>query len=170
MKLLSNKELIFIPILVVSMIVIMLTYLAFKGRPKTPASIEKVEIVLSNHDLTYSNETDYYEAQWENNNTLKNALIANSGDIYFCYFVFDNKDDAEKLRANNRSYIREHRFSIPNTEVSEAISNYILYTLKCEVGYTVSMRVENTVVYAYCNEENTNVIKTIMQEIGYFEK
>ena len=170
MKLLSNKELIFIPILVVSMIVIMLTYLAFKGRPKTPASIEKVEFVLSNHDLTYSNETDYYEAQWENNNTLKNALIANSGDIYFCYFVFDNKDDAEKLRANNRSYIREHRFSIPNTEVSEAISNYILYTLKCEVGYTVSMRVENTVVYAYCNEENANVIKTIMQEIGYFEK
>ena len=36
--------------------------------------------------------------------------------------------------------------------------------------YTVCMRVENTLVFAYCDEENATNLNNILIGIGYFEE
>ena len=57
-----------------------------------------------------------------------------------------------------------------NIEVSEGSANYMLYTIKANGLYTICMRVDNTLVFAYCNEENASKLNAIMIEIGYFDE
>ena len=45
----------------------------------------------------------------------------------------------------------------------------MLYTLKADGTYTVNMRVENTLVFAYCRTENAARLDAVMRGIGYFD-
>lgn len=89
-------------------------------------------------------------------------------DISFNFFVFDNDKSAEYVRRLYRSYIRDNRYFIPNVEIKEGNSNYLIYTLKANGLYSVVIRVENTLVFAYSDEENAEKINDIILEMEYF--
>ena len=46
----------------------------------------------------------------------------------------------------------------------------MLYTIKANGLYTINMRVANTLIFAYCDEENASKLNAIMKEIGYFDE
>jgi len=47
---------------------------------------------------------------------------------------------------------------------------FFYYTIKANGLYTICMRVDNTLVFAYCNEQNAGKLNAIMIGIGYFDE
>lgn len=165
----GNIKLILFPILVVVLLAVILIAVFTKGHPKTPATVEKVFNAIENKGFVGADITSDYQEKWDMGNELQNAIAFEDNDIRFDFFVFDNDKNSEHIRKQYRSYIRENRYDIPNIEVSEGAANYMLYTIKANGLYTICMRVDNTLVFAYCNEENANKLNAIMIEIGYFD-
>lgn len=166
----KDLKLILFPILVVTLLAVILIVVFTKGHPKTPATVENVFNVIESNGFVGANITGDYQKKWDMGNELQNAIAFEDGDIRFDFFEFDSNETAEHIRKQYRSYIRENRYYNPNIEVSEGAANYMLYTIKANGLYTICMRVDNTLVFAYCNEENASKLNTIMIEIGYFDK
>lgn len=165
----GNIKLIMFPILVVVLLAIILIAVFTKGHPKTPATVEKVFNAIEDNGFVGADITTDYQEKWDMGDELQSAIAFEDGDIRFDFFEFDSYKNAEHIRKQYRSYIRENRYDIPNIEVSEGVANYMLYTIKANGLYTICMRVDNTLVFAYCNEENANKLNAIMIEIGYFD-
>lgn len=166
----QNLKLVIFPIIVVLLIGIIFAVVFTKGHPKTPATVEKVFNAIENNGFIGADITSDYQEKWGMGNELQNAIAFEDGDIRFDFFVFDSYKNAEHIRKQYRSYVRENRYDNPNIEVSEGAANYMLYTIKANGLYTICMRVDNTLVFAYCNEENASKLNAIMIEIGYFDE
>lgn len=170
MNLKANLKFILFPIIVVVLIVAIFIYIfAVKG-PKTPATMQLVQEVFESNGLMYGDVTEDYREKWNVDDMLQSAVACEKDDLRFDFFVFDSDASAEHIRKQYQSYIRENRYDNPNIEVSEGVSNYMLYSIKAAGIYTINMRVENTLVFAYCNEENAADLYKIMVGIGYFEE
>lgn len=152
------------------LLVCILLYVFLSRSPKTPATVELVTKALEENGFVAVDLTEQYREKWEVGDTVVAAVCTEKEDIRFDFFVFDSEQSAEHIRKQYQSYIRENRYDTPNIIVDEGIYNYILYTIKAKEMYTVNMRVENTLVFAYCNAENMSYVQNIMKDIGYFEK
>lgn len=170
MNLRSNWKFIVFPIVVVALIVFIFVYIFIVRGPKTPATPQFVQEVLTTNELPYADITEDYREKWNVDVMLQSAVACEKDDLRFDFFVFDSDASAEHIRKQYQSYIRENRYDIPNIEVSEGVSNYMLYSIKAAGMYTINMRVENTLVFAYCNEKNAADLNKIMVGIGYFEE
>lgn len=165
----SNIKLILFPILVVALLAVILFVVFTKGHPKTAATVEQVFSTLEKNGLIAADLTSDYQEKWDIGNVLKNAVGSEEDDLRFDFFVFDNEKSAEYIRKKYQTYIGENRYANPNIEISEGAANYTLYTIKAKGMYTINMRVANTLVFAYCNEENANKLNAIMTDLGYFD-
>lgn len=79
----------------------------------------------------------------------------------------DSKSAVSLWRQYN-AHIRQSRYSRPNVEFQEKLANYQIYTIEANGEYTVNMRVDHTVVYAYCEEEEIGILQNMLKQIGYF--
>lgn len=140
-----------------------------KASPKTPATAPQVFAVLAENGLTGADLTGAFREKWSIDTALKTAVGTEENDLRFDFFVFDTANTAERIRKNYQTFIREERYATPNIEVSEGAANFVLYTLKADGTYTVNMRVENTLVFAYCRTENAARLDAVMRGIGYFD-
>ncbi len=166
----ENVKMILFPIIVVAMVV-GIWIAAFSGKDAiTPATVEQAEAILKENGLASFDMTGEYQQSWQAEKFLKHALICEDGDFQFEFFLFDSDGNAEYVRKALQSAIKEKGYAAPNKEAYEAGANYVLYWLKAEGIYTVDMRVGNTLVYAYCQEEDAGRLKQFMAELGYFEK
>lgn len=52
-------------------------------------------------------------------------------------------------------------------ERDEGYNNYSLYSLKSKGVYYITIRVGNTALYAYCDEDYLGELEKILLEIGY---
>ena len=89
-------------------------------------------------------------------------------DVNFNFFVFSDDKTAEQARAEYISYIRWNRYDVMHTKFNEARSNYMIYTLMANGMYSVDIKVGNTLIFAYSDEENADKINKIVSEMDYF--
>ena len=145
--------------------------LALIDDPKTPATIEQVKTIIENSGFDPIDSTDIYNNAWHDQvgNIVTESVSFVHDDISFNYFIFNSDASAEMARKKSQSYIRSNRYGTPNIEISECVSNYMIYTLDATSKglYSVNIRVGNTLVYAYCNSENKSEIQKILLEIDY---
>lgn len=139
------------------------------NNPKTPATAEQVWNIIETQGFEPVDTTQLYKDDWgENGNILLQAVGMQIDDISFNFFVFDSDKSADYVRGLYRTYIRDNRYSIPNVEISEGMANYMIYTLKANGLYSVNIRVGNTLIFAYSDEENASKIDNIILEMDYF--
>ena len=153
----------------VALLAVIWAVIFIKASPKTPATAPQVSAALAENGLNAADLTDAYRKKWAVGTALKAAVGTEKGDLRFDFFVFDTANTAERFRKNYQTFIREERYATPNIEVSEGAANFVLYTLKADGTYTVNMRVENTLVFAYCRTENAERLDAVMRGIGYFD-
>lgn len=54
-----------------------------------------------------------------------------------------------------------------NVSHSEGYANYYMHSLKSSGVYYITIRVGNTALYAYCDEDYMGELGKILSEIGY---
>lgn len=163
------KNFIKVSIALGTLIGIIMIVISTTNKPKTPVTTDQVWDILEAQGFEPVDTTQIYKDDWgDSGNILKNSVSTQVDDISFNFFVFDSDKSAEYVRTLYLNYIRDNRYSIPNVEITEGISNYLLYTLKANGLYSVVIRVGNTLIFAYSDEENAEKINDIILEMKYF--
>lgn len=139
----------------------------FSGTPKTMATAESVWSILENNGFEPFDSTEEYKEKW-NNGVIK-VVSMTDDDVNFNFFVFSDDETADQARGEYISYIRWNRYGVPNIEIGEGARNYIIYTLTANGMYSVDIKVGNTLIFAYSDEENADKIDKIVSEMDYFK-
>lgn len=142
--------------------------LQLTNNPLESTTKNQVTATLETQGYTVTDVTERRKAETE---AVVEAVEVRDGDFYFTYILFT--DDKYSLFASQKfySYLRSNRYDAQHIETEKSMSNYSIYTLTSSKSdkYTVNARVGNTVVYAESSETDSNIIKNIMKEIGYFK-
>lgn len=155
---------ILIPIFSVLFLVIMLAVTC--TGPKEVATAEQVRIAILEAGYQPVDATELYA---EDMPGLIQCIAFEKDDVYFNFYVFNDKSDAKDLFGHISSYIYINFYNYPYAEHESYQSNYHIYTLTAKERYLVNIYVGNTVVYAYCNEGNEQGICDVLHTIGYFD-
>ena len=138
--------------------------------PIDPVTVEQVCDVLESQGYDPVDTTRFYRDKWSDiYQKLTSAVSVSTSDFEFTFFVFDSGSSAVQTYRSYRSWIRNHRFGVPNAEHDTLLGNCAIYWIKTHGTYTVDIRIANTVVFAWCDEEeHISKINHIINAIGYF--
>lgn len=138
--------------------------------PKTPTTVEQVRDVIASHGYTPLDIAEiYHESQPDSKSTLKEGVGFQDGDIHFDFYVFYNLGTPERIFAEARSMLIDKYHARGKKNDITAVANYTIFTLREKETYNIVVCVENTLVYAYCNEKNEGKINKILREIDYLK-
>ena len=165
----SIKSIILAFIFVIIFVVFIILWLsALFSEPKTPATADEVWVTIEEQGYHPEDISDYYFQKDSGFKvTLKKCIAFEEEDIHFEFFEFNNKDSAIDLYGQAYHNIRVTHNSWQKMETSYENKNYSLYFLDSHGKYNVSIFVENTAVYAYCDSENKYEINRILDKIDY---
>ena len=139
------------------------------GHPKSTASPEQVWEVLEDQGYDPFDSLQPYKEKWTSiKDKINTAITVQKDDLQFNFFVFDSKETAEFVWGHCYSYIRWNRYDSTNLETWDTAANYHIYTITAAGMYSVCIRIDNTLIFAYSNEENKTKIDDIRNAIDYF--
>lgn len=146
-----------------------IVYFMFGTEPKTPVTPEQMWDVLvargyEPQDITES----YIEDNPDAKAYLNRFFVLDKDDLHFEFYDLNDEDRAFSIYSNVYNYIYTQKRSVPYAQHDTSVQNYAIYTLKSSGEYSVVIWVENTAIYAYCDEENSYLISEILTDIGYF--
>ena len=145
-------------------------FLIFKStdNPIEPTTPQQVAAALKAHGYEPVDATAKRQAE---RSAITSAVEVREGDFYFAYISCSDSENALGVSQNFYSWLRLHRYSVPCSETEESMANYSLYSIKVSGTdkYTVRDRVGNTVIYAESNIEDSEIVKQILSEVGYFQ-
>lgn len=145
------------------LLVVILMYAFSNEQPKTPATCQQVSLVLSELEYEPSDTTSLY---LEDDSCLTSSVAIENEKIRFDFFEFDNDNSAANVYSNACNQMLDYRSS-GNISNSEGYANYYMHSLKSSGVYYITIRVENTVLYAFCDEDYMNELGKILSGIGY---
>lgn len=145
------------------LLAIILIYAFTNGQPKTPATCQQVTTVLSDLGYVPSDTTSLY---LEDDAQLKSSVAIENEQIRFDFFEFDNENSA--INVYNHACSQMHTYQSGDMiERDEGYNNYSMYSLKSKGVYYITIRVGNTAIYAYCDEDYMGELGKILSGIGY---
>lgn len=127
-----------------------------------PATCEEVTAKLTELGYEPVDATDYYS---DRITSLKECVYAEKGDIVFFFFELNDRNLACSLfKSNNSQILSKGKYN----DWGGFHDNYGRYSfLTLDGVYYDSVWVENTVVYAQCNNENEAEIQKIISTLKY---
>lgn len=147
------------------LLIFILSYAISDGQPKTPLTYQNVITSISKMGYTPIDTTASYKLQDPH---LNGSVTIETKKMHFDFFEFDNNDSADNAYSVACSQIRKYR-SQDSMEGTEGYANYYMKDLRSNTMYYITIRVENTAIYAYCDREYTSELFRILKEIGYYE-
>ena len=142
-----------------------LIYALFGTTSKTPVTSEHLWEVLVSHGYEPTDVTDTYT--YEDAAYLNRCFGFEKDDLHFEFYDYNNKASAKNKSMQMSAYLANHKKGYPYQERNTFVKNYSIYSLVSSGKYYVAIWVENTAVYAYCDEENAPLLGEIFSEIGY---
>ncbi len=155
---------ILIPIFSVLFLVIILAVTC--TGPKEVATAEQVRIAILEAGYQPVDATELYA---EDMPGLIQCIAFEKDDVYFNFYVFQDHRGSGNLYGHIASYININYSGAECAEHTSAQSNYCIRTVAVHGRYVVDIYVDNTVVYAYCDEGNEQGICDVLRTIGYFD-
>lgn len=164
----SLKNVILLIAVIAGLLLTIFFVFSLTNNPKTPATIEQVDSALEAQGFAPQDTTTELKKLYSN---LNASINVKDGDFLFYFRSFSDDRSALQASQKYRSYLRDNRYHAQyNVETEENMANYSIYSIAVNDTYTVCARVGNTVVYAESSEADSNKIKNVMGEIGYFKK
>lgn len=134
--------------------------------PKEVATAEQVRIAILEAGYQPVDATELYT---EDMPGLIQCIAFEKDDEYFNFYVFQDHRGSGNLYGHIASYININYSGAACAEHTSAQSNYCIRTVTVHGRYVVDIYVDNTVVYAHCNEGNEQGICDVLHTIGYFD-
>lgn len=130
---------------------------------KTPVDSQRVYEEIINLGYEPIDTTSLYI---EDDSNLQKSVTIDNEKIRFDFFEFDNDNSA--INVYNHACSQMHTYQSGDMiERDEGYNNYSRYSLKSKGVYYITIRVGNTALYAYCDEDYMGELGKILSEIGY---
>lgn len=143
--------------------------LSLFNKPKSPISTEYAGELLSTDGYTVTNLTDV-TLQKNPNWDLVGVLSAVKGSIRFEFYEFKSKESAVDIYGQAYSDIMRMLVDVPRIDTDTSVANYRIFTLRDQSQFAVSIYVENTAVYAYCDREDLSVLVSTLMAMEYYDE
>lgn len=161
-KFFAKHPYVLMALIIVLLAAILITLFVNTGE-KTPMTGDLVYEELENLGYVPVDNTDYYANQ---NQNLRKCVVADSGHVHFYFFEFNNNGSSWSQFGTLQSQIYESR-EYGYNDWSEHYNNYAMYAMVSKYVYYKLIWVDNTLVYAYCNDEYRGELAQILNAIGY---
>ncbi len=142
--------------------------LSFGNTSIEPMTISGVSSILESHgyqpvDCTKTALAD--NPGWD----LTGCIKVDNGEIEFEFYEFESRDSAVDIYGSAYRYIKQNKMAVPRRQLQARGSNCIIYQLEAGDNYAISMCVETTAVYAFCDKEYADELDSILYEMGYYD-
>lgn len=148
-----------------------LLFLAAKistGPNKDVVSPEEMKAAMEAYHGDVVDGTPSYAEAWQAEEFLQSVLVADDGDFHFEYVMFTDQTYASSLWTQYQKIMDAGQPDATKTQQDWA--NYRIVTLQSGERYEVLVQVENTVVRAYSNREESYRIREILMKTGYYDE
>ena len=154
--------------IIMFIILILIIYFSLKSAsvPKTPATLEQINEVLTSYGYVVEDTTNNYVDKSYGPGLIQSIGTEND-DLHFEFFVFSNGYDAVDAYGHFHSYFIRTRESGTLMEGKNSSGNYSIYSLRTMEKYSVAGYVGNTAVYAKSDTENESMVNQILSDIDY---
>ena len=159
----ENKAIFLIGGFIILALAIMLIVMFSNTGEKTPVTCEQLNTKLI--DMGYEPADTTYAYSDQNANLIRSIAI-DTGKIRFDFFEFDNDDGAANAYNSACNQMLDYR-SRYNVSHSQGYANYYMHSLISSGVYYITIRVGNTALYAYCDEDYMDELGKILSKIGY---
>ena len=150
---------------VMTVVVLVMTMTACGIR--TTASTNQVWKALEAHGYPPYETTEEWRTSGDVQRVISVRDDANAFQLEF--FTFDTDDQAHYVVQQFHSHIRWN-FHVPSNEsmiVRHQVGNFTFWSRVADDRYMVLTRIENTVFFIHCNDEERTEINQILEELGY---
>lgn len=161
-KFLIKHPYVIMVVIVVSLATILIVLFTNTGE-KTPATGDQVSAKLVELGYEPVDMTDYYGQYFSG---LKEAVSTQTPNIRFYFFELNNNDNSWAVYSKWQYQIYQTLGGVHNPR-TEHYCNYASYYVYANDMYYKLVWVDNTAVFAYCNENYKSDIFKILEAIGY---
>lgn len=160
---LGNKEIYLSIAFIIILFAIIWGILSINTGEKTPVESQRVYEEIINLGYEPIDTTSLYI---EDDSNLQKSVTIDNKKIRFDFFEFDNDNSA--INVYNHACSQMHTYQSGDMiERDEGYNNYSMYSLKSKGVYYITIRVGNTALYAYYDEEYKSELDTILLSIDY---
>lgn len=159
----SNKIAIIIAIIVVLAIAVFMVFNSL-NKEKESITADNFKISMQSKGFYITDATN----QFSNYDYVQQAYIASSNDNSYQieFYVLSNDSYATSFYNRNKSIFEASKGS-SSAQTSVNLKNHSKYTLSSGNKYQVVSRINNTVMYINVASEYKDIVKNILNEIGY---
>ena len=163
--LLNKKTPYIIVTLCIGLLIIIFSLMFFNSGEKNPLNSQQVSGILTELDYNVIDSTEYYLEK--TNGLLECSLAIESDGLNFNFFEFSNSNTASNACSNIKRYNIDTKVGKGFREYDAYYNNYNMYTMYSDNTYYTVICVENTVVYAHCDEDKKADLDTILVKMDY---
>ena len=165
-KVSSKKD--FIKLIIILALFFAIVFLVIKlaTSPKSVASIEQVNELLSSRGYTVQDSTERYQTGSPGSGIV-NVLTVEQDALVFQFFVFEDNDSAMNGYDVITTQINKYRTKTQDVATQGFHGNYIFRTLLANGKYYYLVRVGETLVYASGSESDQSEINNLIASLGY---
>lgn len=98
--------------------------------------------------------------------SILNCLVIDKDDLHVEYFQLDSKDTASTLFEANKQIVEGYKGE-SSAEATESNSTYQKYTLTADDMYFIVEQVDNTLIYAYTEQDKSKELDELVKNLGY---
>lgn len=153
-------------IAVIIAVIVLGTVLMFAfAKDKTAITAEEFKDKMEAKGYVIGDVTEQFE---EYKDYIKKAYIAANEEITYQIEFYEilNSEYASSFFSLNKQ-VFENLEKKMAAETSVNLKNYSVYTLSTDSKYRVLSRIDNTVVYINVDNQYKDVVKSILEELGY---
>lgn len=133
-----------------------------------PMTVSSVSTILESHGYQPVDSTETALADnpgWD----LTGCIKVDNGEIELEFYEFKSRKSAKDIYGSAYRYIKQNKMAVPRRQLQARGSNYVMYRLEAGDNYAISICVETTAVYAFCNKEYADELDSILYEMGYYD-
>ena len=136
--------------------------------PKEPTTYTQVWDTLVAHGYSPIDRTDFYQEVNHNMGITKN-ITCKEDTLWFEFFTFADSQCASSAYGNLTTQMNaiEREYQTESADTGEVRANFEVRSLTAGGKYYYLMRISDTLLYAYCEEERANEIRSVTSELGY---
>lgn len=137
---------------------------AFSGSgSKTPISCDEANSIISKSGYEVSDITNLYDTK---NNPQTKVIGVETDTMHLEFFELENSNTADNIYGQFTTLMLDYRKG-NYYDGTAGYSNYKMYWMSSNNVYYTIIRVENTVLYAYCDEDCKDSLFKILTDMGY---
>lgn len=136
------------------------------GEPKSPATKQQVYTALENQGLSQNDFTDGYVEEYPALGIVS-VVGYRTDDFRIEFFELENNKFARNITVQLNQAILDARDITNDSEHITGMQNYYIHTYNVDDKHFWLMRIDNTVIYGFCYDDNYEKMVDVMTELGY---